>query len=771
MENYKKIKIGFVIFLVVLMVVSFAVLKTRQLSGPKIGVNNFGNQNQVATSIPAIKLTGVGEMKKFNNYDELKTFLENNLNQAPSGIRTFMGGMANGANIKTASGMTAAPVPTLAPAAINGQAGTGAAGQTVGQTSGQAASQTAGQSSADYSRTNVQVAGVDEADIIKTDGQYIYAVTQNDLFIIAAYPGASAQVLSKIEFKARPQDIYISGDRLAVFGANDQIYNTKIYQTFRRQSAYTFFKVFDIADKKNPKQIRDLDFEGSYFDSRMVGDYVYFVTNNYNYYITPDPIVPRILDNGAALTTSCGPNAKCYNPDIYYFNIPYNSYNFTSVNAINIKDPTASVSGNIYLTDAGQNMYVSPNNIYITYTKYINEYDLQMQVARDIIYPRLNTTDQNLITKIEAVDNDVLNQSERQAKVRAVLQRYLNGLTDADLASYNTELDAKMKQKYQDLSKELEKTMIYKIAIDKDKMEYKASGSVTGSVLNQFSMDENGDYFRIATTRSQTWSEFTDQNRDSYNNLYVLNNNLQVVGSLEDLAPGEKIYSARFLGNRAYLSTFKQTDPLFTIDLTNPTSPKVLGQLSVPGFSTYLHPYDADTLIGFGKDATDLGAGGVKTNGLKLALFDVKDINNPKVLDTYSMGDMGSDSLALYDHKAFLFSKDKNLLVLPVALRKSTAANAWGDLTFNGAMVFQINDNKFKLVGRIDHSSGGQMTPVDYWNGYGYYDNTVQRALYINDELYTFSNQYLKINNLSDLSEIKNLPLQKYSQSDFQVIN
>jgi len=197
----------------------------------------------------------------------------------------------------------------------------------------------------------------------------------------------------------------------------------------------------------------------------------------------------------------------------------------------------------------------------------------------------------------------------------------------------------------------------------------------------------------------------------------------------------------------------------------------VLGELKMPGFSTYLHPYSDNILIGFGKDAEDLGEAGVKTKGLKLALFDVSDIKNPKVLDTYVMGDMGSDSIALTDHKAFLFSKEKNLLAIPATLRKSTGVNSWGNLSFSGVLVFQINDNKFSLLGKIDHSDGGQTAPLDYWDGYNYYDNTVKRSLYINDELYTFSNQYLKVNSLPDLKEVKNLELKKEKPGDFEVIN
>jgi uncharacterized secreted protein with C-terminal beta-propeller domain len=328
-----------------------------------------------------------------------------------------------------------------------------------------------------------------------------------------------------------------------------------------------------------------------------------------------------------------------------------------------------------------------------------------------------------------------------------------------------------MKQKYTDLSKELEKTIIHKIAISGSSLQYKSTGEVTGSVLNQFAMDENNNYFRIATTRNTTWSRFEGEQKPSYSNLYVLDANMKTVGLLENLASGEQIYSVRFMGNRAYLVTFKQIDPLFAIDLTDPKSPKVLGQLKVPGFSTYLHPYDENTLIGFGKDTGENEYGNTVAQGLKISLFDVSDVTSPKELDKYLMGDMGSDSVALYDHKAFLFSREKDLLVLPVSLRQSSGLNQWGEINFSGAMVFSLKDKKINLTGRIDHSDGGQVASADYFDGINYYDNSVKRSLYIENNLYTLSNNYLKINTLSDLKEIKNIKLEKDGGTDFKVIN
>ncbi len=700
-------------------------------------------------------LAAQSKIKKFESADELRTFLEENQT-----------GSSQGNNVMEESVRTlAAPSAGLDAGLDYGTyTGLGEAQDVALKAPG----------SDDYSQTNVQVEGVDEADIVKTDGKNVYAVVNNSLYIVGAYPAENSEVLSKIEFEDRPQEIYIEGNRLVVFGQNNMIYKTSLYESFRRRGNYTFFKLFDISDPKNPKQLRDLDFEGSYSNSRMIGDYVYFVTNNYNYYyIDDEPVIPRIIEDGVAMNNDCT-GTKCFVPGIYYFDIPYNDYNMTTITAINIKDEKAEIKGDVYLMSYGQNMYVSQNNIYITYTKYVSEYQLAMQVLKEILFPRLSANDQEKISKIEATENFILSQEEKMQKIGMIIERFRSSLTDEEAKKIEDELQKAMEKKYQDLSKELEKTVIHKIAIDKNSMEYKAAGEVTGSVLNQFSMDENKGYFRIATTKNQTWSQFTEDELESYNNLYVLDDNLKVVGFLENLAEGERIYSVRFMQNRAYLVTFKQMDPLFAIDLSDPKNPKVLGKLKIPGFSNYLHPYNDNLLIGIGKDTQENEFGGVQTKGLKLSLFDVSNVGDPKEVDVYLMGDAGSDSIALQDHKAFLFSKDKNLLVIPVSIRESDGDRYYGKLTFSGAAVFSINEKGFELKGKIDHSDGGKASAEDYWGGYNYYDNTVKRSLYIENNLYTFSNKYLKINKISDLGAVKNVELKKDKSedgSDFEVIN
>jgi len=725
--------------------------------------NNQVNQNNQNQTIEE-QLIAQKKINKFENLDELKNFIEER------GTGSSYSGYGRGMAVDDM--MWEGSMEKMAVNSMDlGNISAPTAQEAIGLGGGP---------SEDFSETNIQVEGVDEADIIKTDGKYVYAVVKNDLYIVNAYPAEDATILAKIQFESRPQDIYITksekgkaADRLVVFGHDDLFYETDMYQKFKRRGNFTFLKVFDITDKKNPKQVRDLDLEGNYSNSRMIEDYVYFVTNNYNYYYVEDePILPRIISNGEVVSNTCGDSAKCFVPDVYYFDMPYSSYNFTSVLSVNIKDETEEVGGDVYLMSSNQNMYVSLNNVYITYTRHISEYELEMQIMREILYPILSEKDQGKISKIEEVENFILSPDEKNRKIQMIIENYVYALTGDEQDKLEKELEEAMKKKYEDISKELEKTIIHKIAISKGNLEYKTMGEVTGQVLNQFSMDEQGGYFRIATTKNRTWSRYEEENIESYSNVYVLDENLKVVGSVEKLAPDERIYSARFMQDRVYLVTFKQMDPLFVIDLSSPTNPKVLGELKIPGFSNYLHPYDNNTLIGLGKDTGETEWGGVTTKGLKVSLFDVSEVSNPKEIDTYVMGDAGSDSIALNDHKAFLFSREKNLMVIPVSIRESMDGR-WGSLTFSGAAVLSVDKNGIELKGKIDHSDGGKPSESDWWGGYSYYDNTVKRSLYIDDVLYTFSNNYLKMNKISDLDLVKNLELKKNKsgEDDFEIIN
>src|SRR5436309_15294252 len=308
-----------------------------------------------------------------------------------------------------------------------------------------------------------------------------------------------------------------------------------------------------------------------------------------------------------------------------------------------------------------------------------------------------------------------------------------------------------------------EQTAVHRISIDGASISYQATGTVSGHVLNQFSMDEYNGNFRIATTgysfnpAASTGGVSTTYMQQT--NLYVLDSGLHIIGRLEGLSPGEAFYAARFMGDRAYLVTFQRMDPLFVIGLQDPSRPKVLGQLNITGVSDYLQPYDETHLIGLGKSSANVTwENAALFQGLKFSLFDVTDPRHPIDASDYFVVARGSDSRAVTDHRSVLFDHSLNLLVIPLAIAQAqpnaTCTWCYNPLVWQGAYVFTITiQNGIVFRGGITHLATGQLPS---WNNSSFF---VTRALYIGSVLYTISNNMVKMNSLSDLTELNTVSL------------
>jgi len=308
-----------------------------------------------------------------------------------------------------------------------------------------------------------------------------------------------------------------------------------------------------------------------------------------------------------------------------------------------------------------------------------------------------------------------------------------------------------------------QQTILHRISIDGLAITYQATGAVPGHVLNQFSMDEYNGYLRIATTYccSQSGGPMPLAHApvsQQETNVYVLDRSLHSTGKLEGLSPGEQIYSARFVGDKAYLVTYKRTDPLFVIALQDPFRPAVLGQLDVTGVSDYLQPYDEMHLVGIGQAGTDVAwENAVRFTGLKISLFNVTDPKQPTETSRYLIGGPGTSSPAINDHKAVLFDKTLSLLVIPVEITAQPQDTTYlysYQPVWQGAYVFNITpDNGIIFKGGITHLQNGQLPT---WQ-----DNNlfITKTLYIGNVLYTISNNKVQMNSLSDLLEIGSVSL------------
>jgi len=450
--------------------------------------------------------------------------------------------------------------------------------------------------SLDFSETNIQVEGVDEADIIKTDGDYIYTISSNILYIIKAYPGEDAEIVSTIKFDSNPSSLFINDDTLAVFG-NDYDYDYYDKYDFVPYSSMSFFNVYDISDRDDPELEKEYKFEGGYFRARMKGDYVYFITTTYPQYYVDQPL-PRFIEEGEIKTVSLN--------SIYYYDIHYQSPMYVITNTINLDDTSEDVSTTAVVVEGSQNMYMSQENIYITYTQYLSEYELQQQITMELLEDELSEREINLIEKIKLTDNDVLSQYEKKNKIWQVYSTFLSRMDRDEQDELQDKAEILLKKKLNE-TKYMEYTVINRIAVDDNEVKPEANSKVPGHIINQFSLDEYNDVLRIATTVSARWSRFDSTRTESQNNIYTLDMDLDELDSIEGMASGEQIYSTRFILGRLYMVTFRQIDPFFVIDLSSPKNIKELGELKIPGFSRYLHPYDEDTIIGIAQDATETG--------------------------------------------------------------------------------------------------------------------------------------------------------------------
>ncbi len=660
-----------------------------------------------ATAPPA------GAVKKFNSTDEIRQYIKENTERA--GGRPGYG--ATDGSVRFAEEAIAAPV-----AAAQGVSKSSAdAGSLVGTT--------------DHSTTNVQVAGVDEPDFVKNDGRYIYVISENRLVIVDAYPARDAAIISETAIDDPVQEIFLSGDRLVVFatGTSNKPHGTDgagavsmekaamMPRYYYNTKTVTHATIYDVSDRKTPSVVKDFTVDGSYVDARMIGGMVYLLTRE-NAYPYDDIIVPVVRESGRVIAE----------PAVYYFDNPESSYVFSTVTSLDIATGFEKES-KTFLLGSANILYVSADAMYISYQRW---------------HPMYRTYAGGPEIAVSSIKSGGA-ASSSVASAGSTYEKF-NKLPETE----KQEIISEMKQQEEDAIQQKEydqtTTVIHKIAIGDGKIAYRAQGEVSGYLKNQFAMDQYNGNLRVATT-SNAW---TRRGQYEYNNVFVLDSSMETIGSLTHIAEQETIYSTRFIGDRLYMVTYKRVDPFFVIDLSDPKDPKILGKLKIPGYSDYLHPYDKNTIIGVGKETTTNDWGGVSTRGVKLALFDVSDVEHPKQIDKVEIGEAGTDSAALYDHKAFLFDKEKNLLVLPirqvatVTTTDDTRKYDASQKIWYGAYVFGVSpETGFALQGTMEH---GMASNTYYW--YGSSKSEVKRSLYIGNNLYTLSSAKIVASDLGQIN-------------------
>lgn len=549
------------------------------------------------------------------------------------------------------------------------------------ETNGAAVPATADDSSGasqSFSKTNTQEEGVDESDVFKSDGKNFYLAKGNSLRVVKATPQSDLAEVGRLDFEQRIDSMYLVNGKLILLtqdygypGAWD-IALPAIWPPYFTGGNTIVYEI-DIADAANPKIAKKAEFDGSLVTSRITGGRLLLVLNIIPKIATPLTIfTPLAIDDVLPkVRTSAGESATLDFSGVYHPDAP-NGWYMTSVTTVDASDIENVLGATAVMANAGT-IYVSTDALYLTDTDYDESDNFR------------------------------------------------------------------------------ETTSIHKFALGGDGMAtYVASGVVDGRLLNQFSLGENDGYLRLAThiepplpvgvftvedgpTNSSSGSaatatapQATAQSADAAppvasNAVFVLGQDggeLTVVGQVTGIAPTERIYSARFLGNAAFLVTFKQIDPLFALDMSDPTKPQIVGELKIPGYSDYLHPISDKLLLGLGRSTATTPWGGTIPDKLQLSLFDISDLAKPTVIQQISLGGYGSNSEANYNHKAFTYLPESGLLALPVTLTQADYL-PWFSSTFveakyqTGVAAYVVSETGFTLKGFLDDS--GDASKQDWW--------------------------------------------------------
>ena len=497
--------------------------------------------------------------------------------------------------------------------------------------------------SEDFSATNEQVAGVNEADIVKTDGRFIYVATGES---IKVYDSNNGKPVLRDEIKmtvdaatgqyVQFSEMYIDDGRLVVLGSRNKFENwirpipepmeemESSIMPYRESRSYVWCGIYSVDENGKSDLIKEIEVEGSMLSSRKKDDTVYMVINKYMYRYGMDyeGIVPMFRD------TVLGDEYRELSIDKIMYYPKRASSNYLIVAAVDIFDETKAATIEAFL-GSGNMVYMSDNALYVAGQDY---------------------------------------------------NSFWGSITN-----------------------------IAKFTVDGTKIGFAGGGMVEGTILNQFSMDEYEGNLRVATSNWQ---------RENVNALYVLDKNLNEAGSVENIAPGERIYSVRFMGDKGYIVTFRQIDPLFVLDLSDPDSPRITGELKVPGFSSYLHPLSEDIILGIGQNIDEKTG---SQEGIKLSLFDVSDEGKPIEINNLILGGSGSYAEVLYNHKALMLNLKDDMIAFDALL-----ANITGDYSksnFYGAVILEVRED-------------GEISILKLISNEGIYGSNVKRVIYIGDILY-----------------------------------
>ncbi|MDI9642268.1 MAG: beta-propeller domain-containing protein [Archaeoglobales archaeon] len=465
------------------------------------------------------------------------------------------------------------------------------------------------------SQTNVQVFGIDEPDIVKTDGKNIYVsrYQRTPYFIgkiIPPYPYEPKSLVIKAfppEELEKIREINTSGDML--------IHEKTLI--FLEGNKLRAFSTEDFSEKYK------IELNGSIVTARLYEGKIYLILSQFSEIC---PFIPLNI-NGVGHVVECG---RIYHP---VKPLPVESL----YTVVKLSATTGELENTIsFVGNYNSVVYMSKNAVYVAYylpAEY-SEIMLKFVSENKDLFPDW------FMEKLQKLVNYDLSSQAKQIEIWDLLRRLTLTLKPEDRLVFENEFNnryAKFTEKY---AREIEKTAIWKISLE---MKIIANGEVPGRLLNQFSMDEYNGNLRVAVTVGNA------------NDIYILDPQLRVIGSLKGFGETERIYAVRFIADRGYVVTFRQIDPFFVVDLSDPANPKMAGELKIPGYSSYLHPLKDNLILGVG----------MENGNVKLSLFDVRDPRNPVEVDKYVLKEYWSEVIS--NHRAFLSDEKHEIFFLPAS--------------------------------------------------------------------------------------------------------
>jgi uncharacterized secreted protein with C-terminal beta-propeller domain len=551
----------------------------------------------------------------------------------------------------------------------------------------------------DYTTTNTQEPGVDELDIVKTNGTHVFATERDTLHVLESWPPPATAEVAAAEIGLPSWGLFLHDDVVVTASG---FYEP--YVDFPRPPGAVRLEMFDVSSPNSPASIRTVDVEGWLVDARLVDGDLYAVVRTFIDY------PPELW-------------ALAWRDDLGLPDLPWDATDeeraLVLAEARAILEPLvaevmADHTVDEYLPRIRDRNAAGPEAVprpLLGCSSLYRPADAADWAVLSVLHLDLDADGPVTATGLVA-DGWTVYASARSLYVAQTSDWWWWGFTPGEMS-----------------------TAIHKFELDPSRpqpVRYAASGRVDGWILDQFSLSEHGGHLRVATTEFDWWWGTTpDEERASA--VTVLSDRgdgtLREVGRVGGLGPGEQIYAVRFMGPRGYVVTFRQIDPLFALDLSDPHFPRVVGELEVTGFSSYLHPIGDGWLLAVGMEADEEG----RVLGLAVSIFDVRDPGEPKLAHRHLIeggDDAWSWSEALHDHHAFTYHR--GVLSIP--------AYVWGpDGGFNGLIVLAADpEDGIRELGRIDHRDL-ETTGDRAW---------MRRSLYIEDAIYSLSSAGVKVNDL-----------------------